>query len=263
MLATLAQALPEARRFFLSERWGGYASRRPTSTPCRTRSSMPVLLVVWLRGRGGHGRGVGDAVGGAGQSRLCRYFFIHMRWKGVLRGMGAPGFMAYWLGLRRLPARIHQPLRAGPAQRLALLVLQVDLAFIMLSAGIYKFTAGYPRNHGMELGLCNPMWGYWWTLVRRASAWHPVFWTMNQLAWGTEVVAALLMLIPPTRVLGGDTAHPQFPLHRHADPARVPLRDGDRLRPALRSPGGAVDRWIAAIIAGVARRFERARRAES
>ena len=25
MLATLAQALPEARRFFMSERWGGYA----------------------------------------------------------------------------------------------------------------------------------------------------------------------------------------------------------------------------------------------
>ena len=25
MLATLLQALPEARRFFLSERWGGYA----------------------------------------------------------------------------------------------------------------------------------------------------------------------------------------------------------------------------------------------
>ena len=40
-----------------------------------------------------------------------------------------------------------------------LLVLQVDLAFIMLSAGVYKFTAGYPHNHGMELGLCNPMWG--------------------------------------------------------------------------------------------------------
>ena len=28
---------------------------------------------------------------------LCRYFFVHMRWKGVLRGMGAPGFMTYWL----------------------------------------------------------------------------------------------------------------------------------------------------------------------
>ena len=41
-------------------------------------------------------------------------------------------------------------------------MLQVDLALIMLSAGVYKFTAGYPRNHGMELGLCNPMWGYWW-----------------------------------------------------------------------------------------------------
>src|SRR6266540_3913617 len=28
---------------------------------------------------------------------LCRHYFIGMRWKGVLRGMGAPGFMTYWL----------------------------------------------------------------------------------------------------------------------------------------------------------------------
>ena len=82
-------------------------------------------------------------------------------------------------------------------------MLQVDLAFIMLSAGVYKFTAGYPRNHGMELGLCNPMWGYWWRWYAARRPDSAVFWTMNQLAWGTEVVAAVLMLIPPTRELGG------------------------------------------------------------
>src|SRR6185436_18606932 len=83
-----------------------------------------------------------------------------------------------------------------------LLVAQVDFAFLMFSAGFYKLTAGYPRNHGMELGLCNPMWGYWWrSYIKRAPS-SIVFWTMNQLAWSTEVVAALLMLIPATRELG-------------------------------------------------------------
>ena len=132
---------------------------------------------------------------------LCRYFFIHMRWKGILRGMGAPGFMAYWTGLAVF--LLEYTSRFAPDLRgVALLVLQVDLALIMLSAGVYKFTAGYPRNHGMELGLCNPMWGYWWKWYAARRPDSAVFWTMNQLAWGTEVVAAVLMLIPATRELG-------------------------------------------------------------
>jgi hypothetical protein len=86
---------------------------------------------------------------------------------------------------------------------LALLVVQVDFALIILSSGIYKFTAGYPRNYGMELGLVNPEWGYWWSLYRRLPPSHWLFRLMNHLAWSTEVVAALLMLFPPTRFWGG------------------------------------------------------------
>jgi hypothetical protein len=37
MTATLVQALPEARRFFLSERWGGTPSRSATSISFKTR----------------------------------------------------------------------------------------------------------------------------------------------------------------------------------------------------------------------------------
>ena len=85
---------------------------------------------------------------------------------------------------------------------LALLAAQIDFAFIMLSAGVYKFTAGYPHNHGMELGMCNPMWGYWWRWYASKRPNSPAFWTLNQLAWTTEIVAALLMLIPATRELG-------------------------------------------------------------
>jgi hypothetical protein len=132
---------------------------------------------------------------------LCRYFFIHMRWKGVLRGMGAPGFIAYWLGA--VVTLLEVTRRWIPAVLpLALLVAQVDFALLMFSAGIYKFTSGYRRNHGMELGLCNPMWGYWWRSYVRFRPSSPVFWTMNQLAWATEVVAALLMLVPSTREVG-------------------------------------------------------------
>jgi hypothetical protein len=49
----------------------------------------------------------------------------------------------------------------------------------------------------------NPEWGYW---AERWSRWpplHPVFRALNELAWSTEVVAGLLMLFAPTRLLGG------------------------------------------------------------
>src|SRR5258705_6698415 len=72
---------------------------------------------------------------------LCRYFFVHMRWKGVLRGMGAPGFMSYWLAAA--VALLEYTTRYAPESRpLAVFVMQVDFALIMLSAGIYKCTAG-------------------------------------------------------------------------------------------------------------------------
>jgi hypothetical protein len=201
LLLTLGQALPEARRFFLSERWGGYAESSRDVDAIQNPLVMPLLFALWV------GAGLALAVGVAtpwaalANLVLCRYFFIHMRWKGVLRGMGAPGFLAYWLGFAVF--LLEYTTQLAPSLRpLALLVAQVDLAFIMLSAGVYKFTAGYPRNHGMELGMCNPMWGYWWRFYARQSPDHAVFWTLNQLAWSTEVAAAILMLMPATRELG-------------------------------------------------------------
>jgi len=202
MLLTLGQALPNARRFFLSERWGGYAKSSPDVDAIQNPWMLPVLFAAWTWA------GVALVFGWAApwsalvNLALCRYFFIHMRWKGILRGMGAPGFIAYWVGLAVF--LLEYTVRYAPdVRRLALLVVQVDLAFIILSAGIYKFTAGYPRNHGMELGMVNPMWGYWWRRYVTLRPNHPLYWCLNQQAWGTEVVAALLMLIPQTREPGG------------------------------------------------------------
>ena len=202
MLATLLQALPEARRFFVSERWGGYAKSSRDVDAVQNPVVVTLLMAVWFAAVMMIALGWWSPWAALVNLALCRYFFIHMRWKGILRGMGAPGFMAYWTGLAvfllEYTGRFAPDLRS-----VALLVLQVDLAFIMLSAGVYKFTAGYPRNHGMELGLCNPMWGYWWRWYAARPPDSTIFWTMNQLAWGTEIVAALLMLIPSTRELGG------------------------------------------------------------
>ena len=201
MTATLLQALPEARRFFISERWGGYAKSQADVDLVQNPYVMPALLAVWIASAIALAAGVWTPWPAIVNLVLSRYFFIHMRWKGILRGMGAPGFIAYWLGAVVTLLEVARQWTPSVLP-LAVLVAQVDFAFLMFSAGIYKFTSGYRRNHGMELGLCNPMWGYWW----RSYVTHPpssvVFWTMNQLAWTTEVVAALLMLVPATRELG-------------------------------------------------------------
>jgi len=202
MLATLAQALPEARRFFLTERWGGYTRSTRWTDAIQNPVVATILLALWTAAVMALIAGWATPWAALINLALCRYFFIHLRWKSVLRGMGAPGFMSYWMGLAVFLLEFTQQY-APEIRSLALFVAQIDFALVMLSAGIYKFTAGYPRNHGMELGLCNPMWGYWWRWYAEKPPHSPVFWTMNQLAWGTEVAIALLAFVPATRELAG------------------------------------------------------------
>jgi hypothetical protein len=201
LLGHLLLLLPNARRYFMSERWKGYAQSSWDVDAIQNPVVHPVVMFVWLGCAVALIFGRWTVAAALINLLLCRYFFVHMRWKGVLRGMGAPGFMTYWLAAAVL--LLEYTFHYAPTVRpLALLVLQVDFALIMLSAGVYKVTAGFPRNNGMELGLVNPEWGYWWRYYRQKSPNHPLIWTLNQLAWSTEVVAAVLMLIPTTRFIG-------------------------------------------------------------
>lgn len=202
MLATLLRLVPHARRYFLSERWGGYGEPGWRVDPVQNPVVMPALLFAWM---GACTALVADwytVPAAAINLACCYYFFIAMRWRGVLRGMGAPGFIATWLSVAVLLVELtgrHIP----DLQGLSLFVLQVDFALVMVAAGVYKFFAGYRQNDGMELGMVNPEWGYWGTLWARLPPSHPIFRFFNEMAWGTEVVAGLLMLVPQTRFIGG------------------------------------------------------------
>lgn len=202
LIGTLALALPQWRRFFVSEHWGGYAQSSPDVNLIQNPVCTFIVGIVWFACATLLVIGQWTVWAAFINLLICRYFFIQMRWKSITRGLGAPGFFTYWLGaavfLLELTSHCTPALKS-----LALLVLQADFALIMFSAGIYKLTAGYARNHGMELGLVNPEWGYWWQFWRRIPPSSSLFKILNQLAWSTEVVAAILMLIPATRFIGG------------------------------------------------------------
>ena len=201
MLGTLLWSLPHWRRFFVSERWGGYAESSREIDFIQNPFGTLIVALLWFSALVLLTLGYWTTLAALVNLILCYYFFVRMRWKGILRGMGAPGFMSYWLAavVFLLEYALHHQPALSP---LVLLVAQVDFALIMLSAGIYKFTAGYASNHGMEGGMVNPQWGYWWWLYQKVSPRHRLFSFLNHMAWSLEVIAGVLMLLPPTRFIG-------------------------------------------------------------
>ena len=203
LLLTLAQSLPQARRFFVSERWGGYVKSEPRVDLVQNPYLLPVIMASWLLCAAFLVIGRWTVAASLVNLLFCRYFFVAMRWKGVLRGMGAPGFMTYWIGACVFfleYGATYDP--SGVVRTAAIFAFRIDFAVIMLCAGTYKSLAGYPKNDGMELGMINPWWGYWGRFYSRLRPAHWIFRTLNHLAYLTEIVAGLLMLVPATQVVG-------------------------------------------------------------
>src|SRR5215470_2269278 len=98
MLGTLLWSLPHWRRFFVSERWGGYAESSREIDFIQNPFGSLVIAVIWFSSVTLLTLGYWTTIAALVNLVLCYYFFVRMRWKGILRGMGAPGFMAYWLG---------------------------------------------------------------------------------------------------------------------------------------------------------------------
>src|SRR5918994_5860993 len=86
MIATLVQALPEARRFFVTERWGGYTRSSRSTDFIQNPATMPVVLAVWMASAAAITFGWATPWPSLINLVLCRYFFIQMRWKSLLRG---------------------------------------------------------------------------------------------------------------------------------------------------------------------------------
>ena len=201
MLGTLLTTLTNPR-FFLCERWGGYAESSRSVDILHNPRMYPIIQAVWIGCMVLLIIGQWTVLAALINVILARYFFIYMRWKSVSRGMGAPGFIAYWMGMVVLILEFTTAY-APSLFHLGLLLVQIDFAVIMFSAGFYKLQSGYAQRNGMELGCCNPQWSYFPDFYKKRSPSHWTMQTFNQLAWSMEILGAVMMLIPPLRFLGG------------------------------------------------------------
>lgn len=202
LLVLVHQFLPNWRRFFLSDRWGGYAHSGPLVNLLHRPSVLPLLGAVWALCGGALLCSWHPVLAALINLILCHHFFVTLRWRSLLRGFGAPGFMTYWLGIAVFLLALTR--WSAPAlQPLAVLFLQVDIALILFSSACYKLRSGYASGEGMDYGLVNPMWGYWPNVFRKLPERRVVFALLNQAAWVSQLVGAVLMLVPETRWLGG------------------------------------------------------------
>lgn len=203
LLCTIAWTWLPGKWFFRGAKWRGYGDRRWSTELLQNPFSHTLIRGLWVVSALGLVLGQNTVSAAFVNLVICWYYFIHTRWSSLLRGMGAPGFFCYWLGAATFFLELGRHLDpSGRILAVAVLVFQMDYALIQLCAGSYKSVCGYSRNAGMQLGLANPFWGHHWRFYKRMSPDHRLFKFLNQAAFRVQIVSALLMLFPPTRVLG-------------------------------------------------------------
>ncbi|MBV9270998.1 MAG: hypothetical protein JO165_07890 [Candidatus Eremiobacteraeota bacterium] len=189
--------LPGARRFFCSERYGGYVETG------RVRDVLyhPVVVTfagtLWLASAVALILDRSTLVAAVVALAACRFLLIEPRWHSLSRGFGAVGQITGWFAL--LIALLELSRVAdyhGLIRSTTVMVFRVDFALIMVVAGIYKVTAGYLQNDGFERALANPWWCYWSRFYSRVSPASPLFAFFNHSAYIVEIGAGLLMLTP-------------------------------------------------------------------
>jgi hypothetical protein len=134
---------------------------------------------------------------------LFRHYYVANRWKNLFRGGGAPGFMSHFAILHLLSFELAAALDpTGSLSVIALVVFSADLGTILLDSGVYKLLSGYVRSEGMEYGLANPMWGYWFRFFRRVDPGHILLRAQDLIAALGEVTMGTAMIVFPFRGIG-------------------------------------------------------------
>jgi hypothetical protein len=196
--------LPYSRVYFTSQKYGGCVERMPWTDALLTPWGYSLLMFVWMGTSVLLILNIKTVAASLLNLALCYTFFIRMRWTSPLRGMGAPGYISYWIGafifLMEFAHYYGDP--QGELRNLVVLMFRLDFAIMMLDSGINKIFHGYPVNQGMNFGMVNPAWGYWPHFFRRFPANSIIFHFFNHSAYFFQILGAVLLLFPPTYWLG-------------------------------------------------------------
>ena len=196
--------LPFTRTYFTTERFHGCIH----STPWRDRLLNPtsyfLLMALWMGSAAGLALGILPVLFSFINLILCYTFFVRMRWASPLRGMGAPGYISYWLSglVFFLEYSTHFGDPAGHLRDVVVLAFRIDFAVMMIDSGINKIMHGYPKDMGMNYGMANPAWGYWPGIFKNIPPTSWLFRFFNHSAYIFQILGGILMLIPPTQWLG-------------------------------------------------------------
>lgn len=137
---------------------------------------------------------------------LCffRYMHVDCRYDSLSRGAGAVGLVPYYVALYLFLLELS--LFVDHSSRLFSFlstVLRIEVASMIMCAGVTKSLSGYLKGEGVEYALVNPVWSNFPWIFRRFSPASRLFWFLNMNAVVTQILAGVLLLIPQTRWLGG------------------------------------------------------------
>jgi|SRR5579875_196797 len=198
LLQLVVLTVPQTHRFFVSERYGGYVESSPFSDRWLRPAIVRAVMAVWIVAAFGIATGAWLLPGALVNFAFARYFYVHTRWRSILRGMGAPGHMNHWLALLIALLAIAESVDSGGMlHAMTVLTFRIDYALIMIAAGVYKLTAGYAHGDGFERGLVNPWWGYWARWLKNVSPNALAFRVLNNAGWLAEIACGTLFLVIP------------------------------------------------------------------
>jgi len=177
---------------------GYWSGRWLESVPARA-----AVIAGWALGSFSLILGIYPLAGASILLVIFRAIYVRGRWRTLFRGGGAPGFMSHYLVAVLFFVEVSGWLdRTGALTQQALRVVRIDFGVVLLCSGTYKSLSGYLRGEGMEYGLANPFWGYWFRWFARVRPSHPFFVVQDRGAAITQVLMGVLLILPPTRPLG-------------------------------------------------------------
>jgi uncharacterized membrane protein YphA (DoxX/SURF4 family) len=197
LLAQLLSVFPHAGRYYASQRFGGYMDATPTHDRLHTPARARAILALWTACALCILFDKALLFAAACNVFFAWYFFVRTRGRSILRGMGAPGHIAYRLAaLVFLLALSERCDVRGLLHASTVAVFRFDFACIMIVAGCSKIAGGYARNDGFQIGLVNPWWGRDTAAAATLAADCALYRAANHAAYGTEILAGLALLVP-------------------------------------------------------------------